>query len=215
MRYFILLFIALILHWLPFVSLPLKYLETYFHEISHGIAALISGGSVVSIQVHVWGSGLCKTLGGNAFIISFFGYAGASLWGLLIFNLGQSKHKNVLIYIGVLQALLVTTLLFWARDMVTILILLGLIALFALSLRKIKGVWLTWLFQLIGISLMLNALRSPMFLIDGRARGDGAALAELTYVPEIIWVVVWFTVAIGCLYVSWKNGSNKQKLDLK
>jgi hypothetical protein len=41
---------------------------------------------------------------------------------------------------------------------------------------------------------------SPLYLLDGQARGDGAALADLTFIPEVIWVAIWFSVALFAIY---------------
>lgn len=93
--YFLLL-AAIVVRQIPIVSLPLNWLESYFHEMSHGIAALVTGGQIISIQLFANGAGLCTTQGGISFIISFFGYAGATLWGWLVFTIANSinaQHK--------------------------------------------------------------------------------------------------------------------------
>ena len=51
---------------------------------------------------------------------------------------------------------------------------------------------------------MLDAIRSPLYLLDGRDLGDGATLASLTLLPEIFWVVLWFAIATGGLYLLWR-----------
>ena len=58
---------------IPIISIPFKWLDSYFHEISHGIAALVTGGEIIRIQLFTNGAGLCTTRGGSAFFISFFG----------------------------------------------------------------------------------------------------------------------------------------------
>ena len=39
-HFFILLIAAIIIKQLPLISIPFNWLESYFHEISHGIAAI-------------------------------------------------------------------------------------------------------------------------------------------------------------------------------
>ena len=48
--------------------------------------------------------------------------------------------------------------------------------------------------------MLINSLMSPLYLLDGQARGDGAALADLTFIPEVIWVAIWFSVALFAIY---------------
>ncbi len=80
-HFFILFVAAIIIKQLPLVSIPFNWLESYFHEISHGLAAILTGGKVLRIQLFANGAGLCTTQGGISFVISFAGYAGATLWG--------------------------------------------------------------------------------------------------------------------------------------
>jgi hypothetical protein len=56
------------------------------------------------------------------------------------------------------------------------------------------------LIQLVGIYVLLESIRSPLYLIDGRDLGDGSTLAQLTGVPEIIWVGGWFFISLSCLF---------------
>jgi hypothetical protein len=51
--------------------------------------------------------------------------------------------------------------------------------------------------QLTGALILLNSVKSPWYLIDGRNIGDGAALSQLTGIPEFLWVVVWFSIGVG------------------
>ncbi|NQY49130.1 MAG: M50 family metallopeptidase, partial [Colwellia sp.] len=47
---------------------------------------------------------------------------------------------------------------------------------------------------------LLNCLFSPTYLFDGRDLGDGAALASMTMVPELVWVLIWCVLAMAALY---------------
>lgn len=93
-HFFILLITAILIKQLPLVSIPFNWLESYFHEISHGIAAMVTGGKILRIQLFANGAGLCTTQGGIALVVSFFGYAGATLWGWTIYKL-SSSHQRV------------------------------------------------------------------------------------------------------------------------
>jgi hypothetical protein len=51
----------------------------------------------------------------------------------------------------------------------------------------------------------MNSIKSPWYLIDGRNFGDGAALANLTGLPEILWVFIWFMIGISGILLLIKN----------
>lgn len=195
-RFWLFLLAGAIIRQLPLVSIPFKWLESYFHEISHGIAAIVSGGSIVKIQLFPNGAGLCTTLGGQAFLISFFGYAGAIIWGALIYNLA-GKHQRVAKWFSAfIIGLLACTIIFWVRDLLTLVIIAVLIIAFVAMQKFDQLKHLQTLMQLIGAIVLLNSLFSPLYLIDGRHLGDGANLASLTAIPEIVWVLVWSLLAV-------------------
>ena len=204
-HFFILLITAVVIKQLPFVSIPFNWLESYFHEISHGIAAILTGGNVLRIQLFANGAGLCTTQGGIGFVISFSGYAGATLWGWGIYKLASAHQKVAQAFSVLIFILLVSSIVFWGRDLLTWFILLVLAAIFLLTIKLKKLYYLQRLMQLFGLLILLNSLFSPSYLLDGRHLGDGAALASITFIPEIIWVAIWFSIALLALYSLYKT----------
>jgi len=196
-RFWLILFSALILSQIPIISIPFKWLESYFHEISHGLAALITGGTIVQIQLMPNGSGLCTTRGGSSFVISFMGYAGAALWGMGIYFIAAMHQRVAQILSGVIALLLLTTIIFWARDILTLIIITVLLALVLMKFKYSKLSYLQVSLQITGALILLNSVKSPWYLVDGRNYGDGAALSQLTGIPEFLWVVIWFSIGVG------------------
>ena len=197
---YFLLIAAVIIRQIPIVSIPLNWLESYFHEISHGIAALVTGGEIMRIQLFANGAGLCTTRGGLSFLISFFGYAGATFWGWLLFKLANSHQRTAPVVSGLMIILLLASLAFWARDLLTIIILSSLAVMFVFTIKMRRLYTLQLLLKFFGLSILLNSLFSPTYLFDGRDLGDGAALAAMTMVPELVWVLLWCILAIVALY---------------
>lgn len=200
-QFWLFLLAAIVLRQLPFISIPFNWLETYFHEISHGIAAIFTGGSIVNIQLFSNGAGLCTTQGGNRFLVSFSGYAGAVIWGAMIYIAAKSHQRLAQVFSVFILLLLVVTLLLWARDVLTIFICVVLLIIFLLSVNTKKIKTLQLLLQLFGMVVLLNSLYSPFYLLDGRAIGDGANLANLTLLPEFFWVVIWSIMGLTTLYL--------------
>ncbi len=214
-RFWLILFAALVISQVPLVSIPFKWLESYFHEISHGLAALITGGSIVQIQLFPNGAGLCTTRGGMSFLISFMGYAGAALWGMGIYFVASMHQRVAQVLSGIIALLLVTTLIFWARDILTFIIITVLLAVVLLKFKYSKLSYLQISLQITGALILLNSVKSPWYLVDGRNFGDGAALSQLTAIPEFIWVVLWFSIGVaGIVWLAKKSpkGRNNEKL---
>ncbi len=196
---YFLLIAAIIIRQIPIVSIPLNWLESYFHEISHGIAALVTGGEIMRIQLFANGAGLCTTRGGLSFVISFFGYAGATFWGWLLFKLANSHQRTAQVVSGLMIVLLLASLIF-ARDLLTIIIISSLAVMFVFTIKMRRLYTLQLLLKFFGLSILLNSLFSPTYLFDGRDLGDGAALASMTMVPELVWVLLWCVLAVAALY---------------
>ena len=198
---------CIVVSFIPVLNWPFTWIQTFFHEISHGLAAILTGGSVSHIEIHLRGSGLCYTSGGVRFVVASAGYLGASLFGvLLILSVAIFSHRQSSILAVALACLTLGSLLLWARDLITIIILL---CITAVCLLPIKNNWhpkaIHILLQFIGCYVLLDAIKSPLWLIDGRSLGDGATLAQLTFVPELIWVALWEICALTCVWFVWKS----------
>jgi len=209
-RLIALIVMAFIIDYLPFINLPFLWSETFFHEISHGLAALITGGSIHTITINFNGAGMCMTSGGVPIFISFSGYAGSVFWGLFIYSLADVlSHRKSRFVLMLIAAMISITLALWVRDLTTILILIVLLMMYLLPLFKTIRINSKLFIQLVGVFVMLDAVRSPLYLLDGRDMGDGASLAEMTYVPELVWVIIWVVIALGCLSILWKIDNRK------
>lgn len=210
LRLILLIIVAFMLDYVPFINLPFLWSQTFFHEMSHGLAALISGGQIVNITLNYDGSGLCTTRGGVRFIVTFSGYAGSALWGVLLYRITGALSSTKAKFVAVAMiAMTVLTLLLWARNLSTIIILCILLITWLLPLyTSLRGV-ITYFIQLVAVFVILDAIRSPLYLLDGRDIGDGATLASLSWIPEIIWVAIWFTIALGSLLLLWKHSGKK------
>lgn len=171
------------------------------------MAALISGGNIISIQLFLNGAGLCTTQGGSRFLISFMGYFGATLWGFVIFSLVQGNKKVTKALSLCILLLLTVSVLLWVRDLLTFFIIAVLFVIFYLKWRSQRPA-LAWLLQLTAMIVLLNSILSPLYLLDGKHLGDGASLANLTLLPEIVWVILWSVLGVFALYILSKKGKS-------
>ena len=73
--------IVVLVFWDSFVVYPLKILVVLFHELSHGLAAIVSGGAIERIELSVEQGGVCYTRGGSSFLILNSGYLGSLACG--------------------------------------------------------------------------------------------------------------------------------------
>ena len=206
-RFFFELMFAFLITRLPFISVPFKWLESYFHELSHGLATILTGGSVSHIQLFPNGAGLCFSQGGWPVVIGFSGYFGAALWGYLIFILA-TWPKGIRVSFAFLGSGVVLTTLLWGRDILTISILACLAVLFLLPLKLNKNRFMGSGLRIMALMIMLNALASPTVLLGLSGKGDASMLASQTWIPAWIWVFIWLAISTSMIYLCWRRVDN-------
>ena len=90
--------------------LPLKVFVVYLHELSHAIAALLTGGEITAIAVNWDQSGYMISRGGNFLVTAIAGYLGSILWGALMLNASLRGRWGSTVSVLVAIVLLVFTL---------------------------------------------------------------------------------------------------------
>ncbi|QDP00958.1 M50 family metallopeptidase [Thalassotalea sp. PS06] len=209
-NFWFLVLIAVLFSQIPIVNIPFQWLETFFHEISHGLAAILSGGHIIRIQLFANGAGLCTSAGGNSVFVAFSGYAGAVLFGMLLYWGAGVHRQGAKIISGILIAMIIVTLLLWVKDLLTAVICLVLTAIFSLKLAYSRSTWLAPILKIISLVVLLNALQSPWYLWSTPQKSDAYLLAQYTMIPGFIWIIIWLAMAIwGLLLLSKRNQGAK------
>jgi len=213
------LFIAVWVGWdTPFVY-PIKIFVVFLHELGHALAALLTGGQVVSIQIFPDEGGLTTTRGGWPLVILSAGYVGSLLLGgaLLYLSSRRTRTHWLLIMLGALLAL--STLLFLRNVFAVLYGLLAAAALFFSAYRFSPDVNF-YVIRFIAVASCLYALldmRSDLFASAPAAAGvvnDAVALSQLTGIPALVWSVLWLVIsliAVGYFFMaSIRRGPGKR-----
>ncbi len=87
--------IASLFLWDSILILPIQLMTVFFHELSHGIAAILTGGRIISISLNINQGGVCYHQGGIFLIVASAGYLGSLLWGsgILLASLKKGLNK--------------------------------------------------------------------------------------------------------------------------
>ena len=94
---------------------PIKLMVVLFHEMSHGLMAMLTGGDVVSIVITADEGGACETEGGIETAIVSAGYLGSMFFGGLILFLSRARHSVPVVF-GLLTLTLVAAVATVLRD---------------------------------------------------------------------------------------------------
>ena len=206
-RFILFVLLALLLVSVPLLevsSYPFRWLETYFHEVSHGLVSVLTGGKVVNITLEWNGAGRCNYISDHPTLVLFFGYAGATIWGALIYSgaLGSVRiaHRIALVVL----LLLVSTGILWIHpEPKSILILLAMTSIIFFPLWFVQYKVVQHLVQFIGIFVMVNTIRSVMKLFSIRDHGDHKRLEALTGVPVDVWTWSWLVFSLIVMMTLW------------
>ncbi len=206
--------LVVLIPWLGWLDYPFRLLITMVHELGHGLTALLTGGEFRRFEVSPDGSGLAYTAGGWRFLIIPAGYLGVAVFSAILIMVGRS-HRWSRVTLGVLGALLLLlSLRYGLPTLFSGYILVGLLTTASgvifggfflwVAWRASPG-WIVFLLYLVAIQAGLMAFSDLMGLIGLSTRffnapaNDAQSMAELTYLPALIWAGLWAVVAVGLL----------------
>jgi hypothetical protein len=203
-----LVFSALVIwFWTSPMLWPLKISVVLFHELSHAIAAWITGGTVIEIGLFANQGGSTRTAGGWPVVILNAGYVGSLLWGIGLLLLSKvPKRAKLTAYF--LSLMLVFVAIGFVRPVISFGFGFALLSAFGLwSLARFLPADVTsGLIRGLGIFSVLYAvfdIRDDMFGDAGVT--DASMLAAATHIPAAVWGVGWLGLSILLVFALRKH----------
>lgn len=182
---------------------PFKILVVLFHELGHALAAVATGGQVVSIELSPGQGGLTKTMGGLRFFVLSAGYLGSLAFGVLWLFLGRTPRR-ARIGLWLLAAVLFGATFAWVRPIVSFGFGFSMLAcLAAVAVARFAPASASELvLRALGVFSVLYALWDIRDDVLARPGGvsDATMLAEFTFIPGPVWGLVWLAVGVGTLW---------------
>ncbi len=194
----LLIFIAIGFLWNTLFVYPLKIFVVFMHEVSHGLAAIATGGRILEIQINPQQGGHALTQGGSRFWTLTAGYLGSLLWGGIILLLAARTRfdKAISILIGVGMVAISIGL---GESTFTYLFGIGFgVALIAIGFY-LPEVVNDWVLRIIGVTSCLYAILDIKSDVLDRSslRSDARMLSEVTGIATEIWGALWILIAIA------------------
>ncbi|MBW1298957.1 M50 family peptidase [Aquimarina litoralis] len=195
---------------------PFILLGTWFHEMGHGLTAVILGGSFEHLEIyengggvayyHLQGSYLSPSLG-NA-LVAAGGLLGPAIVGALLIASAKSS-KSSKIALRILIGLIILSLFVWIRSVWGIAVMSGfavfffIITLFKNRKLEVITIMFLGLQSVLGTYLQLDYLFTKQFERDGAIQiSDTQAIAENTIGTYWIWAIFIILISI---YLLWKS----------
>ena len=195
-----------IVFWNTFLIYPIKLFVIILHEMSHALAAFLTGGSIEYITISKELGGATYTTGGNEFIIAFSGYLGSLAFGSVLFF--ASYNKKACIWIcTIISFLLILFITNFERGNITILASAVYAILLYLSPRYFNSTIHTYLIRSLGLissMYVLVDIKDDLITFTDRVT-DTQILEKLTNIPAILWGILWFTVSAATLFLIFKH----------
>jgi len=183
--------------WDTFVVYPFRIFVVFLHEISHGLAAVLTGGSIVAIGLTFDEGGVCVTQGGWPFLVLNAGYVGSLLWGAAFLLLGGRRRRAPSVVAAIGAFTLVATIVY-VRTLFGL--AYGLATGFALIAvaQRFKPAASETLLAGIGVMSCLYAVWDVAsdVVLRSHPHSDASALAAITGIPAVVWGAVWIGASV-------------------
>lgn len=186
---------------------PLRILIVFFHELSHGIAAILTGGSIESLTLSADEGGRAWTRGGNLFLIFSAGYVGSLLSGVLLFLIALRTQRDRAAVAG-LGLILLLIAAFYIRDGFPLIFCLLTGAALLLTARFLPHTVSDLALRITGLASMFYV---PQDIISdtitrSELRSDARMLAEHVGGATVIWGAVWLLISVGAIALTLRHG---------
>ncbi len=179
------------------ISYPLKILIVFFHESSHALMTLVTGGQVTELVVDKMQGGHVLSIGGNRFLILSAGYLGSLFWGITLYLLAVKTDldKFIMFLLGLVISLIAAL---YVRELFA----LG----FSISIA-LAMIFLSWyqhtnindfVLRCIGLSSMFYV---PLDIYSdtiarSHLRSDAFMLAEEFGGTTLLWGGIWLVISV-------------------
>ncbi|MCA9437193.1 MAG: M50 family metallopeptidase [Candidatus Omnitrophica bacterium] len=216
------LFVIVLLLWRIPIFNPIKLVVVLFHELSHVLAAFLTGGAVFGIAIHPGGAGVTLGMGGNELAIVSAGYVGSLFLGVLLYLLSTSDRSTEVW--GFLTMVCCLSLAFGWLNSFTAFFGYGTISLLLLGLFKLddpqQQFFIRWiattscLYPVLDVAGEALGERADGFSVGGRVVGsDVSQLAQMTGISPILLSLGWGIagLALLVLLVTWSAKRDAQR----
>lgn len=203
-----------VLLWNTMWVYPVKLFVVLLHEISHAIAAIISGGSVIEISITESLGGQTVTMGGSPLVIASTGYLGSLMFGSALFISSYNRKASIWVC-TIISALLILFAANYLVSSIGIIISILFAIYLYISPRYVNYTVHSYLVKTLGLIsclYVITDIKDDLLTLSYRLT-DAQIVSEITGIPAVLWGMLWFAVSAVVIYYmvrfSYKNGLTK------
>lgn len=190
---------------------PFRLFVTFIHEGGHALLALLTGGWVTGLRIHLDASGETFSVGGVPLIIASAGYLASTIYGASLLALCRDgRHAKAVLTLTAAAVLGLT--LFFAKGMLSLLTGIGLAVALVFCAIALTERAAHFFLSFLAIQCCLNALFDlrTLFLISAASDtpSDAFNMERMTGVPAVFWAVLWLVGSLAVLWVALRSFGN-------
>lgn len=195
---------------------PFTMLATWFHEMGHGLAALLTGRGLERLMIFADGSGFAQSLRPTDgyrivdAVIAASGPLGPAIAGSFLIAASHNPRVTRLALAGLSLALIVSTAI-WVRSLAGWLVLPALGGVIATIALRASVKWQRFAIQFVGVQAGISAWRqfdylfSPGGTVGGeQIRSDTGAIADVLLLPYWFWGATISGTIVASLWWSFR-----------
>lgn len=186
--------------WQTPAVLPLKLLVVFFHEASHAVAIIATGGEVVTLSVSLDQGGFVLSRGGNRFVALTAGYLGSLVvgLGLLIAATRTAADRKVMAICGAMTLLIAGL---YVREVFALAFGFGTGAVMLLMARYLGHHANDLGLRVIGLASLIYVPYDIFSDTIARSdlRSDARMLAEEFGGTTVMWGGIWLVISLAMI----------------
>lgn len=216
---FLIAIIVFVIWQLPYfgwVQYPFILLGTWFHEMGHGLTAILVGGSFKYLEIYENGGGVAYYTISKSYmpisianaLVAIGGLLGPAITGSVLIISGKSP-KITRIALRVLIGIMILSLILWIRSfwgmviLISFIVFLTGITFFKNQKLEVITILFLGLQSVLSTYLQLDYLFTKQFERDGAIQiSDTQAIAENTIGTYWIWAILIVLISV---YLLWKS----------
>ncbi len=192
--------VAVFALWQTPAVLPLKLLVVFFHEASHAVAIIATGGEVVTLSVSSDQGGFVLSRGGNRFVALTAGYLGSLVvgLGLLIAATRTAADRKVMAICGAMTLLIAGL---YVREVFALAFGFGTGAVMLLMARYLGHHANDLGLRVIGLASLIYVPYDIFSDTIARSdlRSDARMLAEEFGGTTVMWGGIWLVISLAII----------------
>jgi hypothetical protein len=188
-----------------YILYPFTIMALWFHEMAHGLMAMILGGSFTKLLIFYDGSGMAHYTGplamgrfGSA-LVAAAGPLGPSVAGAVL--IGVSKRpRRASLGIYCLATLMLISAIVWIRSLYGLIMIPLLAAALLVTASRTSIQTRVFAAQFLGVQACVSAFRQIDYLFSSNAGPTG--LSDTAMIQKALILPYWFwgaLITIGCL----------------